>query len=59
MAGSRDDGTFAENKANHPNRKVSPDVASANRKAADVGRRIYSLLPLDEPKKRKPRKGTN
>lgn len=23
MAGSRDDGTFAENKANHPNRRVS------------------------------------
>lgn len=48
-----------EDTSKHPNRRVSPDVASANRKAADVGQRLYSLLPLDEPKKRKPKKGKN
>ena len=48
-----------EDTSRHPNRQVSPDLASANRKAAEIGQRIFSLLPLDEPKKRKPKKGKN
>lgn len=35
MAGPRDDGTFAEDKAHHPNRKVGPNRYSVSFRDAD------------------------